>query len=282
MRLDAPIFANLLNCLSYLSSSLCLGKSSTQAPRYLFRGERKFWPTTLTLFDRIEAKYSDLRVDVSDELDSIVAWIMVNTWSVGGKELDHQDTGAYAQHYGFPTQIFDFTAHLGVAAFFSLADPTQFSSSDPDDRHGLITVLDTTVAHSNGHTLRDLRKHPFARRACRQHAFGLITSRFVASQTYDDLKSGWHQIELGLRNYMFLHRSEEAGTLGLSQHSPPDKLLDTAQDPFVTLSEQWLDRYVAARGPLTEETVRELRAYAPHLGKNFTECLSRWAHPTRA
>src|SRR5260370_18821508 len=183
MEFQCMRFSSLAECLSYLHVHFHqVDPGPGGDPAYLYRGERGSWRETLKSMARYGVSEDDeIREIVADELDDVTAYVMGARFPT--INLDAKMRAAYGQHYGFPTQIYDFGASLDVAAYFASTDVVS-----PEHPVGFIGVLDVKDARGNGHSpLFDLRKHPHAVRAHRQAAFGLIYSAFTLGPS--DLKN---------------------------------------------------------------------------------------------
>ena len=240
----------------------------SDSPSFLFRGESCDFMYTHSSMDR---HFHSLPVhsETYNELEKITAYIMQTPFVE--RALGPREAAAYGQHYGFPTQVVDFTASLHFAANFakaSFGSPRQTST-------GFLGFLDVRQACQSEHCeLFDLRQHPTAKRAHKQAAYGLVYSRFI-EDGFVDLKRSDIAGPLGLRWLLFRHEPEELDYL--EALDVPDDLLDTSADSFAGLAEEMLDMYIAERGRVVPETACILASTIPALSHTKDENLQRWS-----
>jgi hypothetical protein len=200
----------------------------------------------MSFMDRLLA---DPQIDdtVKEELQNLTAFLMKSPLSYRNTTFEPQLTAAYLQHYGFPTQVYDFSAHLGVAAYFAL---------DPEvDDVGLIAAL--PPQRNDQLTIRDIRSHPYARRPHVQHAFGLLYNTLDPSQLVDgqfvDLKLLPTIQALGLHWYAFYHDERERRTWGEMYGAElGPSLEDPSDDPYREIAELLVEHFVQYAGDLSE------------------------------
>jgi hypothetical protein len=205
---------------------------------------------------------------VYDELEAITAFLMRTP--LRGIELEPCEAAAYAQHYGLPTQVFDFTASLHIAAHFAEG---RFGSRS-QTATGFIGFLDVQEAQKSGHCeLFDLRRHPVAERAKRQEAFGLVYSRFIEDD-FVDLKREDIAKPLGLRWVLFRHVPEEAAYV--ASLKVRKDLLDASTDSFGSIAEDVLDAYVAEYGGVSPKTAEILAMLVPESKRSKGENRHQW------
>jgi hypothetical protein len=221
------------------------------SPAYLFRGERNVNPQTLSSLDRIYHD-PDLPAEIYDELDNLTAYCM--QVPLRSRHLEPTLAGAFAQHYGLPTQVFDFTASPEVAINFAANRPRH----RPAAAMGLVGILDVEAAERSGRVaLFDLRDLSDAERPRRQEAFGLIYSGFVPDD-FTDLKRSELADGIGLRWIQFAHLFDDETYLHLVG---ADQDLENAEgDDAARLPLQFVEQFVEARGPLSQSTARYLAA----------------------
>lgn len=171
-------FDSLKKCVTHLHSQFPNSKSLDEPIRFLFRGEAKLYPSTLSTDARLTP---DLREAIG-RLRSLVVAELTSFFGRADPSVDapSRDAIGYVQHYGFPTTLIDFTSNPLVAAYFA-----------SKGRHGLIGVLDVDVATHRAKIV-DLRQHALAQRAQTQHAFAL-------SGYSTDLKTEAARTDLGMR-----------------------------------------------------------------------------------
>ena len=245
-------FSSLAQCLSYIHVHFHqVDPGPGGDPAYLYRGECGTWSETLTRMDRyVFSDDAEIRDIVAEELDHVTAYVMSARFPT---ILDAKMRAAYGQHYGFPTQIYDFGASLDVAAYFASTDDVS-----PEHPVGFIGVLDVKAAREKkACALFDLRKHPNAVRAQRQAAFGLIYSAFTLGPS--DLKNHECAQALGLKWFAFDHHVGEHSRL-LEQRK---FLIDIENDLGADLAERFVDEYVATQGPLNSLTAKTLGELIP-------------------
>lgn len=231
-------------------------------PAFLFRGERGPYPNTYSHIDR---HYHDLPPfedsgesaerarEVYEELDALTAFCMRHALPEHG--LSAKLAGAFAQHYGLPTQVFDFTASLEVAINFAA---NRAGSAAPPQVVGQIGVLDVATALASGRVeLFDLRKFEQAPRAQKQSAFGLIYSAFLADDEVD-LKVPELASAIGLSWTRFAHLPDDETYLWVTGNDADlMRVVDStgAADPWADIPLQMIDAFVSARRrPLLRET----------------------------
>lgn len=215
---------------------------------YLFRGERDVYPHTLSSLDRI---YHDpeLADEIYDELDDLTAYCMQAP--LRARNLEPKLAGAFAQHYGLPTQVFDFTASPDVAINFAANRARHRPAT-----MGLMGILDVEAAEKSGRVaLFDLRGLSDAARPRRQEAFGLIYSGFVQDD-FTDLKLRELAGEIGLYWVQFTHLPDDETYLRLV--GADQDLEDADGDEAACLPLQFVEQFVEERGPLSLSTAQYL------------------------
>jgi hypothetical protein len=233
-------------------------------PAFLFRGERVDYPTTLSSIDR---HYHNCDPDVHDELDDVTAFAMVSP--LKSKRLPPKLAGAFAQHYGLPTQVFDFTASPNVAISFA----SNRKYHDDRSRIGRIGVLDVSKAERVC-AVYDLRQFPEALRARRQHAFGMIYGAFRADD-FVNLKNHEIATQIGLQWTTFAHLPDDESYLYLV--GAEEDLVSTVGDEFADVAQEMVDRFVSERGPLSKKAAAILSREVPHeKGRTKGENLALW------
>ncbi len=257
-KLD-EVYKRLLECES-------IPKLPNGFPRYLFRGERDGYPDTLTSMDRL---YHVAEIDegIYNELDDLTAFVMHQPFPK--KELKGREAGAYAQHYGLPTQIFDFTASAKVAIAFS-ANRVFHSQKAAG---GNIAILDVAKALEAGCLIEDLRNHKFAKRAKMQEAFGMIYNGFRPDDFYS-LKDLEIIEEIGLIWVPFAHLENDEYFL----HSigADTDILSVDDDSFANLAQEFVDEYVKHKGKFSEKAAKILSEEVPNIGRSKAENFELW------
>ena len=257
-KLD-EVYRGLLECQSV--SSLPNG-----LPRYLFRGERDGYPDTLTSMDRHYHVVAD-DAEVYDELDDLTAFVMSKPFPE--KELKGREAGAYAQHYGLPTQIFDFTASAKVAIAFSANRVFHLEKAEG----GNVAILDVDKAFKAGCLVEDLRHHKFAKRAKMQEAFGLIYTGFKTHDFYN-LKDLEIIEEIGLIWVPFAHLENDEEFL--HRIGADSDILSVEDDAFANLAQEFVDEYVKQKGHFSEKAAKILSKEIPSIGRTKDENFERW------
>lgn len=235
-------------------------------PRYLFRGERDGYPDTLTSMDR-HYHVAEIDEEVYDELDDLTAFVMLESFS--DKGLKAREAGAYAQHYGLPTQIFDFTASAKIAIAFSA------NRSFHSDKAiaGNIAILDVARALEAGCIVEDLRNQKFAKRAKIQDAFGVIYTGFIVGD-FCSLKDQVIMNKIGLVWVPFSHLENDEEFLR-SIEADSD-ILSVENDPFASLAQEFVDEYVKRNGPFSEKAAQILSGEIPNINRTRDENYKLW------
>ena len=257
-RLD-EVYKGLLECQS-------VPNLPNGLPRYLFRGERDGYPDTLTSMDR-HYHVVEADAEVYDELDDLTAFVMLQPFPE--KDLKGREAGAYAQHYGLPTQIFDFTASAKVAIAFSAN--RVFHSQKAEG--GNVAILDVAKASKSGCLIEDLRHHKFAKRAKMQEAFGMIYTGFKTHDFYS-LKDLELVEEIGLIWVPFAHLENDEDflhTIGADSD-----ILSVEGDPFANLAQEFVDEYVKQKRHFSEKAAKILSKEIPNIGRTKEENFERW------
>lgn len=255
-KLD-EVYKGLLECES-------VPKLPNGFPRYLFRGERDGYPDTLTSMDR-HYHVAEIDEEVYDELDDLTAFVMHQPFPE--KELKGREAGAYAQHYGLPTQIFDFTASAKVAITFSANRGKQNAVG------GNIAILDVAKALDAGCLIEDLRNHKFAKRAKVQEAFGMIYNGFRTDDFYS-LKDLEIIEKIGLAWVPFTHLENDEDFL--HRIGADLDILSVEDDPFANLAQAFVDEYVKHKGHFSEKAAKFLSEEVPNIGRTKNENFDRW------
>ena len=237
-------------------------------PAYLFRGERSDYEDTFTSMDRHYHQHP-LESKVYDQLDDLTNFVMKSLFPSG--PLPPRYAAAFAQHYGLPTQMFDFNSSANVAAFF--AANRAIHKDRP--RIGKMGILDVRKAlDSKKCDLFDLRTFPEALRARRQHAFGLIYSGFRSDDRYS-IKDKSLADEIGLEWWSFAHMPDDESFLYAI--GAEEDLLSTDGDDFAGLAQEFVDQYVAIRGPLSVEAAAIVSSNISPIGRTPEQNRDLWA-----
>ncbi len=161
-----------------------------ELPRYLFRGECGDFPTTMDTCRRLQeaALSGGFSLSPADviRLGKLIFDLMDRLFR-NFDGLDRTAAMAQLQHYGLPTRIVDFTAALDFAFAFAAVEAASV---------GRVAVMPRRPSQ----TVRvvDFMAHPWAERAQRQLAYGVLMTDALA-----DLKSQDAQSHLGIKWYQF-------------------------------------------------------------------------------
>lgn len=233
-------------------------------PRYLFRGERDGYPNTLTSMDRLYHGTSE-NESIYDELDDLTAFVMRQPFPA--KDLKGREAGVYAQHYGLPTQIFDFTSSAKIAIAFAANRVNQAAKG------GNIAILDVYTAMQNGCVIDDLRNNKYAKRAHVQSAFGVLYTGFRADDFYS-LKDEIIANNMGLIWVPFVHLENDEAFL--KDIGADNDILSTNGDPFAGLAQEFVDEYVKRSGGFSVDAAKLLSEAVPAVNRSEDENFSRW------
>jgi len=253
-------------------------------PAFLFRGERSINDTTFSALDRFYHRALDGMLPgqeelgemmmVHDELDDITAFFMTTQSRIRG--LPPKLAGAFAQHYGLPTHVFDFTASPKVAVNFAANRPKH---DKPWPHHGLLAVLDVARADAlDCVELFDLRTFPTAERAIRQQAFGLIYFGFLEDDRVD-LKRTEITKQLGLEWLVFAHLPDDESYLYVTNNDID--LEDLIGDNATGIPQELIDLFVLDNGPILPKTAEILSTRVPSPGRSPEENRARWTDGTQ-
>ena len=210
-----------------------------EAPRYLFRGESSRWETTLSsngrlrkhahrAFETIPAQHQKAFYGALDSI-SCRAEASFRDWM----GLDPLTSAGYAQHYGLPTELFDFSQSLDVAIGFAVGDDSYWR----EPRTALIGVLDVERAAGTAITVDLGGMMEWARRPFLQQAYGFF------HRVHEDLKADELGPEAGIRWYEVAIAPDEAAL-----HAPRPELLDAHGDRAAGMLQLVLDEIAAFDG----------------------------------
>ena len=259
-----PTLDAVLSELNKLASE----RTADGQQRYLFRGEREAYPQTYSSIDRL---YHDATVpgEVHDELDSLTAFAMTMPL---GDQLPAKLAGAFAQHYGLPTQVFDFTASPRVAVNFAA---TRAHHPRPHPKLGVIGVLDVERAvSSNRVALFDLTNFAPALRARKQLAFGMIYSAFVADD-HVDLKRHDLAEPIGLEWKMFGHLPDDETFLYVTGND--DDFESDEGDVAAGIPQRVVDEFVSRHGRLSAMAATIIAKRIRPIGRTIAENVMLWS-----
>ena len=244
------------------------------SPAFLFRGERDTYPHTLSSMDR-HYHNDDLDDLAKSDLEDVTAFAMRTELPVPGSSdasvrLPPKLAGAFAQHYGLPTQVFDFTASPKIAIGFA-ANRSWHKDYPP---FGLMGVLNVATLRAYGAAeVFDLRGFNQALRARKQEAFGVIYSRF-RPDGFDDLKHVEIARDIGLEWLVFGHLPNDESYLRITG-SDAD-LVDPTGDDFASVPQDIVDAFVNQNGVLHPEAASILAREIPNVERTKAENAARW------
>jgi hypothetical protein len=198
-----------------------------EVPGYLFRGECGEYPTTKASIARLRDCDGLSKADVV-RLAEISDWIAARLREER-EGLSWPDAFALLQHYGMPSRIVDFTGDLGLAFAFAA--------------HGKSSIGRLAVVPYAACVL-ELFAHPWAERAQRQAAYGIVTDH----HELNDLKADAVRARLNIKWYEFQISTDE------KQYSEERvrELLQEPNDPSAGFVRYYITRYVEAFGKLSK------------------------------
>jgi FRG domain-containing protein len=204
-----------------------------EVPGYLFRGECGEYPTTTASIARLREHDGLSKADVV-RLAEISDWVAARLREER-EGLSWPDAFALLQHYGMPSRIVDFTGDLGLAFAFAA--------------HGKSSIGRLAVVPYAPCVL-ELFAHPWAERAQRQAAYGIVTD----PKEVNDLKADAVRARLGIKWYEFQISTDE------KQYSDGRvrELLQEPNDPSAGFVRYYITRYVEAFGKLSQTLTRWL------------------------
>ena len=257
LRLDHPQFESLTEALRHISGEYAAQENirireqgfpevlcQREVAGFLFRGECGLYATTTASIAR--ARDHLFKADVL-KLAEISDWIAAGLQEER-EDLSWQDAFALLQHYGMPSRIVDFTGDLGLA--FAFAGHGKFAV-------GRLAVL--PLVRNQAGPILELSAHPWAERAQRQAAYGVV----MDPHEINDLKADAVRKRLNIRWYEF-------------RILPPEKelcearvrgLLRQPDDPSAGFLRYYITRYVEAfqkLSPTLTEWLLEHIVIAPY------------------
>jgi len=230
LLLDRPRFESLCAAFEYVLREHAARKHPAypdREPAFIFRGECGRFPTTMPSIARVRGLSAADVLTLAKISDWVAALLHQER-----EDLTWPQAGACLQHYGMPSRIVDFTGDLASAFAFA---------GDGDSDVGRLGVL-PYVPSETGPMIR-LFDHPWAERAQRQAAFGVLMDPSEIS----DLKADPVRSRLGMRWYEFAILPQERNwcrqhTSGLRQES---------SDPSGGFVRHYITRYVEEFGKLS-------------------------------
>src|SRR5579864_5317569 len=209
-----------------------------KVPRHLFRGECGYFETTLSSIHRSEtvALRDGRRLSALDlrTLQQLIPGLAYRFVDMEDYSLDEPHAYGLLQHYGLPTTIVDFTGNLSYAFAFAASGKATV---------GRVAVLRLPEASEFTRVI-DFTGHPWAERAQRQAAFGVVPPAELM-----DLKSDAARTRLGLHWYEF--------PVSLSDHDylygKTQELLRWTDDPSAGFLRFHITEFVEAHGKFSPE-----------------------------
>jgi hypothetical protein len=205
------------------------------APEYLFRGENGRHLETAGAISRLQTYTlkdgSHLSSSDREYLWHLMLGIHQGFKADGYSLDDHRATGLL-QHYGLPTFMIDFTAHLGHALSFAAIGEHDIAR---------IAVMPTRSFEFTDLVV-DLRKHPWAERPRRQQGFGI-----VMPINMPDLKSQAARLRLNVNWYQFPVTSSDHDELKENYR----QLTRVDDDPSAAFLRFHITEYVEQRGKMS-------------------------------
>jgi len=258
--------------LDWIYDGLVKGESlpplANGLPALLYRGEREPYPMTVSSMDRFYHAAKN-NMPVYHELDELTAFVMSQPFPE--KRLKGREAGAYAQHYGLPTQIFDFTSSAKIAMNFAANRSYHKNTA----LGGHIAILEVDKALKAGCIVEDLRGHKYAKRAGLQQAFGVIYVGFKVSDIYD-LKDPEIIKEIGLTWIPYQHFEDDE--IFLKQIGADKDILSTDGDPFAGLAQEFVDEFVKRKGKFSKKAATMIANNIPVVGgRQISENISLWS-----
>jgi len=216
-----------------------------ERPRYLFRGECGDFKTTTDGGRRLQAEVLDGEFGLSN-MDVVALGKLV--FSLGKRlckepySLDRMSAVGLLQHYRLPTRMVDFTANLNYAVAFAVTG----SSST-----GRVAVMPCA---SQGVHIVDLMAHPWAERAKRQGAYGIVMTNRLP-----DLKSETARSHLGIKWYEFPIAPSDRDRFKATY----EELLREPDDPSAGFLRFHITEYVEAFGKFSPTLTEWLIGHVP-------------------
>jgi hypothetical protein len=198
-----------------------------EVPGYLFRGECGQYPTTRASIARLRDCEGLSKADVV-RLAQISDWIAARIREER-EDLSWPDAFALLQHYGMPSRIIDFTGDLGLAFAFAAYGKSLT---------GRLAVVPYSAC------VLELFAHPWAERAQRQAAYGIVTDPFELN----DLKADAARDRLNVKWYEFRISTDERQYC----EKRVRELLREPNDSSAGFVRYYITRYVEAFGKLSE------------------------------
>lgn len=201
-----------------------------EVPGCVFRGECGEYPTTKPSVARLPECHELAKADVM-KLAHMSDWIAARLREER-EELSWAEACALLQHYGMPSRIVDFTGDLGLAFAFAA-----------HGRHSTGRLAILPYAHGHRARMLELYAHPWAERAQRQAAFGVV----MDPHEVNDLKADAVRTRLNIKWYEFdILPSEKEYCEKIVQG-----VLRERNDPSAGFIRHYINLYVEAFGKLS-------------------------------
>ena len=207
-----------------------------EVPRYVFRGENGSFATTVSSAHRSD--FGNLkeggRLSPSDlkTLTHLLPYLVDHFVRNETYSLTEPQAHGLLQHYGLPTTVIDFTGDLTNAFAFAASGVHAV---------GMVAVL--TLPNCLERVV-DFTDHPWAERAQRQGAFGVVPPDGLI-----DLKSEVARSQLGLSWYEFPVSPSDRDHL----RATSQELLRWIDDPSAGFLRFHVTEYVEAHGKFSPE-----------------------------
>lgn len=216
-----------------------------EVPRYLFRGECGSYPTTMDGGRRFELEATKDGFQLSP-IDVVKLGRLIFDLSLRFCQepygLDKFAAWALLQHYGLPTRIVDFTGHLGHAFTFAAAG---------DKPVGRVAAM---PRRKTSDRILELFTHPWAERAQRQAAYGILMANGLT-----DLKALHERSRLGIQWYEFPLTSSDREFFREKHRD----LLELRNDPSAGFLRFHITEYVEAHGKFSLDLTEWLLDHVP-------------------
>jgi hypothetical protein len=236
-RLDHPKFESLCAAFEYALREHAEKEHPVypgMKPAFVFRGECGRFPTTMPSIARVTGLSRADRLTLAK----------ISDWAAERLHEEREDltwpqASALLQHYGMPSRIVDFTGDLALA--FSFA-------GRGDSDVGRLAVLPYVPSETG--PMFEFFDHPWAERAQRQAAYGVLTD----ASELNDLKADSARARFNLRWYEFTILPDERE---FSQKRTRG-VLQESNDPSAGFVRYYITGYVEEFGKLSSRLTQWL------------------------
>jgi FRG domain len=197
-----------------------------QEPAYVFRGECGEFPTTTARIARL----GDLSQTDTFTVAKISDWVAAHLHEER-EDLTWPRACALVQHYGMPSRVVDFSGDLGIAFDFA---------GKGDSAVGRLGVLPYVPSETG--PMFKFFDHPWAERAQRQEAFGVLMDPEI-----NDLKTDRARSRFDMCWFEFDILPEEREWC----QQRARRLLQESDDPSAGFARHYITRYVEEFGKLS-------------------------------